>query len=221
MYASQTSPAATQRQPAAPRARHEHDDRRDAGYELFRRAILQHDGDAWIEISASYRPMLISWANQCSASGSTDEQCEDIADRAFARAWVALTPERFGQFPTLAALLAYIRTCVLATAIDSARAQNVRERTYSKLEISPVATPEEVVLDELERDELWQAAIDAAASERERVVLLESFQLELPPRVILARHPKLFASIGEVYLAKRHVLARLQRSAAVRRFFQG
>jgi DNA-directed RNA polymerase specialized sigma24 family protein len=190
----------------------------DAGYELFKRAILLHDGEAWTEISARFRPMLIAWASQRSATGSTDEQADEIADRALARAWVALTPERFGQFPTLAALLAYLRTCVSATAIDSARAQNVRERAYGKLEASSVATPEQVVLDEIERDELWQAAIGAAAGERERVVLVESFQLELPPREILARHPDLFRDIGDVYLSKRHVLGRLQRSRELRRF---
>jgi DNA-directed RNA polymerase specialized sigma24 family protein len=218
MYAPHSSPATTERQPAARQGRTDRDNNHDNGYELFRRAILLHDGDAWIEISARFRPMLIAWAGQCSASGSTDDQCEDIADRALARAWAALTPGRFEQFPTLAALLAYLRTCISATAIDAARAQVVRDRTYGKLEVNQVATPEEVVLDEIERGELWQAAIEAAASERERVVLVESFQFELPPRAILSRHPDLFTTISEVYLAKRHVLGRLQRSAAVRRF---
>jgi DNA-directed RNA polymerase specialized sigma24 family protein len=192
----------------------------DAGYQLFQRAILLHDEDAWIEISSRYRPLLISWASQCSAAGATDEQCDDIADRALARAWAALTPDRFDQFPSLAALMAYLRTCVTATAIDSARAQIVRERAYGKLEPSPIATPEQVVLDEIERDELWRAALSAAADERERVVLLESFRFELPPRAILARHPNLFEDIGAVYLAKRHVLGRLQRSWEMRRFCQ-
>ena len=192
----------------------------DAAYELFQQAILRHDQDAWIEIGTRYRPLLISWASQCSAAGASDDQCDDIADRALARAWAALTPDRFAQFPTVAAVMAYLRTCVTATAIDSARAQVVRERAHDKLEPSPIATPEQVVLDEIEREELWQVALHAAADERERVVLLESFRLELPPRTILARHPDLFDGIGAVYLAKRHLLGRLQRSWELRRFYQ-
>lgn len=217
MYATQLNSAATPHQSAP----HASAAGQEAGYDLFRRAILLHDGDAWTEISARFRPMLIAWASQCSASGSTDEHCDDIADRALARAWAALSPERFGQFPTLAALLAYIRACVTATAIDSARAQVVRERAYGKLEASPIATPEEVVLDEIERSDFWRAALAAATCQQERVVLVESFQLELPPRAILARHPSLFADIGAVYLTKRHLLGRLQRSPELRRFLRG
>ena len=58
----------------------------EAGYELFRRAILTRDEDAWIEISTRYRAMLIAWAGQSSVMGSIDEGCEDVADRALARA---------------------------------------------------------------------------------------------------------------------------------------
>lgn len=221
VYATHTSIAARTRRGATPEAASHTADSQQAGYDLFRRAILLHDGDAWTEISAHFRPMLINWASQCSAHGSSDEQCDEIADRALARAWSALTPERFGQFPSLAALLAYLRTCVTATAIDAARAQLVRERAYGKLEASPIATPEELVLDELERGDLWQAALGATTTEQERVVLIESFRRELPPRDILARHPNLFADIGEVYLTKRHLLGRLQRSPEVRRFLNG
>jgi DNA-directed RNA polymerase specialized sigma24 family protein len=220
VYATQTSRAATTRQNPTHHAAHGAAGQ-ELGYDLFRRAILLHDGDAWAEISARYRAMLIGWAKQCSASGSTDEHCDDIADRALARAWAALSPDRFAQFPTLAALLAYLRACVTATAIDGARAQVVRERAYGKLEASTVATPEELVLGELERGDLWRAVLGAAAGERERVVLVESFQLELAPREILARHPDLFDDIGAVYLTKRHLLGRLQRSPEVRRFLRG
>jgi DNA-directed RNA polymerase specialized sigma24 family protein len=193
---------------------------RDAGYELFRRAIMSRDEDAWIEIGTRYRAMLIAWAGQCSAIGFTDEGCEDVADRALARAWAALSPARFAKFPNLATLMGYLRTCVTATAIDLARAQRVRERAYQKLELDEVATPEQQVLDEIERADLWRVVSGAIGSEQERTVLVESFQLDLPPRAILARHPDLFASIDEVYLAKRHLIGRLQRNPDVRRFLR-
>lgn len=68
--------------------------------------------------------------------------------------------------------------------------QTVRERAYSKLDLAPTATPEQVVLDELERDELWQVVLATAACEQERVVLVESFQLDLPPRTIPGPPPR-------------------------------
>ncbi len=190
----------------------------EAGYELFRRAILARDEDAWIEISTRYRAMLIAWAGQSSVMGSIDEGCEDVADRALARAWSALSPARFSNFPNLAALMGYLRTCVSATAIDMARARAVRERAYQKLDPAVTATPEQVVIEEIERVDLWRAVLGAIACEQERIVLIESFQLNLPPRAILARHPELFSDVGEVYMAKRHLIGRLQRDPNVRRF---
>jgi DNA-directed RNA polymerase specialized sigma24 family protein len=190
----------------------------DAGYDLFRRAILKRDEDAWIEIGTRYRAMLIAWAGQSSVMGSIDEGCEDVADRALARAWAALSPERFVSFPNLAALMGYLRTCVSATAIDMARARAVRERAYQKLDPAVSATPEQVVMDEIERAELWRAVLGAIACDRERTVLIESFQLNMPPRVILERHPELFGDVGDVYMAKRHLIGRLQRDPNVRRF---
>lgn len=222
MYASQTtySAAAQSTQlPASPARVHPADD--DSGFEMFRRAILLRDEAAWLEISLRYRPMLISWAARVGVRSATDEQCDDIADHAFARAWAALSPDRFAQFPNLSSLLGYLRTCVSATTIDTARSQNARERAYQRVEAGSIATPEELVLDRLERAELWHTALDSVHCEQERVVLIENFMLELPPRDILARHPGLFEDIRAVYMAKRHLLSHLQRSAELRQFAGG
>ena len=223
VYATQSSHSAAEaRTPArgasAGRAAHGRRPDLDEGYELFRRAIMLRDDEAWLEISLRYRPMLIGWATQLNDHTTTFEQCDDIADRAFARAWSALSAERFGQFPNLPALLGYLPACVSATTIDSARSQNARERAYRRLEAGATSTPEEQVLSRLEQAELWNIAISAVSSEQERVVLIESFQLELAPREILARHPALFADIKAVYLAKRHLMVHLQRCAELRQF---
>ncbi|MDQ2996368.1 MAG: sigma-70 family RNA polymerase sigma factor, partial [Chloroflexota bacterium] len=69
------------------------------GYELFRRAIVERDDQAWIESAARYRPLLAAWASRCSASAALAESYDDLADQAFARAWSALSPERFASFP--------------------------------------------------------------------------------------------------------------------------
>src|SRR5262245_34205314 len=73
------------------------------GYELFRRASIEWDEEGWAEIYAQYRPLLMAWSRHSSARNPAGEQCEDIADRALARAWSALSPVRFAQFPNLAA----------------------------------------------------------------------------------------------------------------------
>jgi DNA-directed RNA polymerase specialized sigma24 family protein len=181
------------------------------GYELFRRAITQRDAEAWYAISTRYRPLLMSWAAVCSSKMWVNERCDDIADQALTRAWVALSPDRFAGFASLAALLAYLHTCVTATIIDHARAQAARQRTMQQIEVGAIATPEQIVLGQIERDELWCLIANAVTTAHEYTFLVERFVLELPPRVILARHPELFADIDALYAIRRNLLLRLQR----------
>src|SRR5215213_4764190 len=91
-------------------------------YELFRRAIVERDADAWAAIAAHYRQLLISWVARCPGAEHLGERYEDLADEAFERAWRALSPEHFEAFPNLAALLAYLHRCVATTVIDAIRA---------------------------------------------------------------------------------------------------
>src|SRR6476660_4645097 len=105
-----------------------------AGYTLFRQAIVDQDAEAWAAICAHYRPLLMSWVNQCPASTWIDESSMDLADPALASMWAALTPACFGKFANLAALLAYLRTCVTAVVIDCARTQTARTRMQQKLD---------------------------------------------------------------------------------------
>src|SRR5436190_24158471 len=124
------------------------------------------------------------WANQSCASMAIDESNMDLADHAFARAWVALTPVCFGKFANLAALLAYLRTCVASVAIDCTRAQTARSRMREQLDEHPVATPEQIVLHEADCSELWHLVSQVVATAQERTILYECFVLDLPPRLI-------------------------------------
>jgi DNA-directed RNA polymerase specialized sigma24 family protein len=182
------------------------------GYNLFRRAIVEHDEDAWTECFARYGPLLVAWASSHSAIGQLSEHCDDIAVEAFARAWAALSPQRFAAFPSLAALLAYLRTCVLAAIIDCVRAQTASQRMMQRLEGIPPATPEQIVLDKIARAELWHIANGLVKTLQERTILIEHFMLGLPPRTIWARHRDLFADVSMVYVAKRNLLTRHQHN---------
>jgi hypothetical protein len=190
------------------------------GYELFRRAIVEGDVDAWAESIARYRRLLLSWARDASARMAVVESYEDLADHALARAWMALSPARFANFPSLGAVLAYLRACVSAAVVDCARAEGARERMLGRLEVSEAASPETLVLQDLDRAELWSLVGGLLNSEQERVVVVESFLFDLPPRTILAGHPELFASIDAVYAAKRNLLTRLKGNRALQEMFE-
>lgn len=193
-------------------------DTHHTGYTLFRQAIVHQDAEAWGAIWAHYQPLLMYWVNQCPASISVDESSRDLADQALARAWAALTPDCFGKFANLAALLAYLRTCVMAVVIDCVRAQAARTRVRQKLDSTSPATPEQLVIHQVEKSELWQLVSRVAATRQERTILYECFVLDLPPRTILIRHPELFATITTVYTTKHNLLERLRRSPELRQF---
>jgi hypothetical protein len=137
----------------------------------------------------------------------------DIADRALARAWAALSPAQFESFPNLAALLAYLRTCVTATAIDYTREQAAMIRIEQLAWQQAVSAPfEQAVLRKLHQDELWSLIQETAMNDQEQLVLRESLIYALPPRLIYARHPDQFSDVAEVYRTKRNLFKRLQHN---------
>jgi hypothetical protein len=192
----------------------------EEGYDLFRRAILYRDADAWADIHTRYRSLLIVWASRCSARTCTDEWVEDMSDQALARAWAALTPDRFAAFTSLAQLLSYLRACVTTTVLDCARAQLASQRPLQEIHPVAPATPDQTVLADLDRDALWRAVIAAATTPPERVALLESVVYGLPPRQIWARHPQLFPDVAAVYSTKRRLFDRLQRNPVLHQLRQ-
>lgn len=187
----------------------------DEGYDLFRRAIVMGDDDAWAAVHARYRPLLISWAVRYSARAPIAERYDDIADQALARAWIALTPDSFARFSSLARLLSYLRACVNTTVIDSLRGQISSECALREFHADQRGTPEQVILGNLTRDALWRVAMAVATLPAERVVLVESLIHCFPPRTIRARHPQLFPNAEAVYTIKRNLFERLQRNQDV------
>ena len=180
-------------------------------YELFRRAIVERDADAWAAIARRYRQLLISWVVRCPGAEHLGERYEDLADEALERAWRALSPMHFVTFPNLAALLAYLRRCVATTVIDATRA-HIANRCISLYDYSGgYVLPEQDVIEQLGRVELWQLIMRLTTSEAERVAIRERFVYNLPPRIILDRHPMLFPDITAIYSAIRNLRDRLRR----------
>jgi DNA-directed RNA polymerase specialized sigma24 family protein len=186
-------------------------------YELFRRAIADRDSDAWGAIHQRFGALFASWAWRVGGSTFSAGECADITDQALARAWAALTPERFAHFETLSKLLSYLRACVTSTMIDAIRAQMASDRPLDERQIDTAASPEQIVLADLDRSSLWSTALALTDSPEERVTLLESFVYGLPPRAILERHRQLFPNIAAVYSTKRNLLQRLERNSDIQR----
>jgi hypothetical protein len=190
-------------------------------FELFERAVARREPDAWEAIMVQYRGIVLAYVGQHSAAAVVHETDDFWINRAFQRFWMAVGPERFGQFRDLPGLLKYLKLCVHSVLLDEVRARKVGS-TDSLGEVSEShASPEnaeESVIGELSGQQLWVVISGELQGDAERVVALLSFARDLKPSEIYSRHPALYDSVGDVYRIKRNILERLRRSPEVRAF---
>ena len=100
------------------------DDRDDAFcFEIFQRAVVTRDDDAWEAIVIQYRGIVLAYITQHSAAAMLSESDDYWVNRAFQRFWSAVSPDRFGGFPDLPALLKYLKLCVHSVLMDEVRAR--------------------------------------------------------------------------------------------------
>jgi hypothetical protein len=190
-------------------------------FEIFARAVALRDDDAWEAIMTQYRGIVLAYVGQHTAPSSMREPDDYWVNRAFQRFWTAVGPDRFGQFPDLAALLKYLKMCVHSEVMDEVRARKAASVT-SLDELGETApapnNSERSALGKLAGEQLWQAILHELQDEPEQVVAYLSFARDLKPAEIYDRHPRLYASVADVYRIKRNVIERLRRSADVRAF---
>src|SRR5437660_5853991 len=131
-------------------------------FEVFERAVVRREDDAWATIVAQYRGIVLAYVGQHSAAAMIREPDDYWVNRAFQRFWMAVGPQRFGQFPDLAALLKYLKLCVHSVLLDELRSR--RATIVTSLEDVPdtAASPndaEETAVGDLAGEQLWAAML--------------------------------------------------------------
>ena len=189
-------------------------------FEIFARAIVHREDQAWTAIMSQYRGIILAYVGQHSAAAALREPDEFWVNRAFARFWSAVGPDRFGQFPDLPALLKYLKLCVHSVLMDELRARRAQSVSLDEV---PENTPtggesEQALIGNMTGQELWSAVLGELQDEGERVVAVLSFTRGLKPGEIYDRHPTLYTDVGDVYRIKRNVVERLRRSPRIRAF---
>ncbi|MGQ9925384.1 MAG: RNA polymerase sigma factor [Chloroflexaceae bacterium] len=191
-------------------------------YELFRRALVEGDNAAWHCIFEQYTPLVEHWVRRTGAFTVSGETSDYLVGAAFIRFWRAVPPERFETFPTLAALLNYLRRCAVCVVIDAARSQSFAELlpeeqvNWNQQRLGQI---DDEATARVSREEFWQLIDGMLTSEAERVVVHGSFMLGMKPGEIYARWHNLFGSVEEIYMLKRHILTRLRRSPELQQLY--
>jgi DNA-directed RNA polymerase specialized sigma24 family protein len=195
-------------------------------YEVFRRAIVQHMGNAWTLIYTQYAPLVSSWVEHHVNFAVSGEEAGYFVNRAFEKMWSALSPDKFANFPDLKSLLRYLQLCTHSVIIDHTRVRAHRRLATSLSTSDPEdhsdsygdAGIEEDILDELERQQFWQRIQQRLKSEEEHRLLYYRFAFDLMPREICARFPEEFPDVKEVYKMLQKILDRLGRDSELKNF---
>src|SRR6202049_729528 len=141
--------------------------------ELFRRAIVQHDDDAWACIYQQYAPLVLTWVTQHQSAASIlgQDGSAPLVNAAFAKFAQALTPAKMSNFDTLAALLKYLKMCVHSVVADEVRSRQARqyEEALELIEHEPASDdPADDVVSNISAQGLWQVIQEEINGEHER-----------------------------------------------------
>jgi DNA-directed RNA polymerase specialized sigma24 family protein len=181
-------------------------------YELFRCALVQRDEEAWTAVYGQYHRLVNHWLGH--APGDAD----GLVNQAFTRFWRALSPGRFGDFPSLDAILAYLKRCAQGVAIDARRREERRQtRDAAFFQMQQVAAAGEAtspamrVLDEIVGERLYEYVMERLKGRQESVAFRASFEWGLGPAEIAEQWADIFSCAREVSRVKERILRRLRR----------
>ncbi len=184
--------------------------------ELFHRALLQQDENAWAAIYCQYQPLVASWVYQYSRFTQTGEPADFFVNEAFARLWQSGgQPDKTTHFDGVASCLKYLKLCV-GTSIEDYLRHQQKDALVLSVALEDYDRPELAADNALEHTmllaELMQLLDETLQDERDHLVAEESWQYHLAPRQIQSRHPDIFVTADEISQIKRNILKRLKRN---------
>jgi hypothetical protein len=193
--------------------------------EMFRRAIVERDDDAWSCIYQQYAPLVLTWVTQHQGAAPLlgQDGSAPLVNAAFAKFSQALTPAKMGNFDSLAAILKYLKMCVHSVVADEVRARQARqyEETLELIEHEPASDdPADDVVANISAQGLWQVIQEELNGDDERILIYLAYVHGMKPSEISSQHRQLFPTVDDVYRIKRNVLERLRRNRRLQALFK-
>ena len=189
--------------------------------ELFRRAVVSRDNEAWEAIFIQYQPQVERWVYKHPSFPLINEEADDFTMQSLERFVKYFTAEKFRESQSLAAVLNYLQMCVNGVILDCwrkmrhAQLDDFEEDTERKLH-----EKEPSIEERTESVELWNLVRTRLKDQKERALIYASIILVLSPREIFAEYPNVFRDISEIYQCKANVFARLARDPEIKKFLR-
>ncbi len=184
-------------------------------WELFRRAIVQDDPQAWQALYDQYRRLVGKWAV------GSDSKLDDVATEAFARFWEGVRNHDFvARFPTIKIVMGYLKRCARTLAIDAARRrkhqQLIRETLVAEKDEASESL-DDAALERVFSQELRAYLHSQMRDESERA-MFEAYCMGLKPREIVEQYPDHFTNVGQVYRLRERIVSRLADDPMVQKW---
>jgi len=183
--------------------------RKGACYELFRRAIVDKEQEAWAAVYEQYRRLVITWVQ------ADHDQVDEQVNEAFAKFWQAVKPDTFvHKFAGIGKVMAFLRLCARSVKIDRIRKQKkavLISTDEVKLTINDSTAP--TVLHKIQQDKIREQIQLRLKDDQERLLFYLSFEIGLKPRQIADKYTKEFEDVKEVRRIKERIVLRLRKDS--------
>lgn len=186
-------------------------------WELFRRAIVEDNQQAWQALYVQYRRLVGKWG------AGADLELDDLVNETFARFWQGVRNHDFaGRFPTMQEVMGYLKRCARTLVIDTARRnqhqQLIREKLAAQRDAADDA-PENRSLERVFAQELRDYLYSRLRDGDEQLVFPLSYDLGLKPREIARLYPARFADARAVSRLKERIVRRLAEDPMVQKWW--
>lgn len=185
--------------------------------ELFHRAIIARDEDAWEVLQTSFTPLMHGWLRRHPKRevACRLDSAENYIAIAFVRFWQATVHNQRVEFHSLAGAMRYLQACLNGAIMDALRA-------YARPREMPLPEPgfsdEPMVEDEDELCSSWEVITTVLTTPAERRIAYLLFYCGLKPRDIVKHCPQEFPSVRDVYRLRRNIMEKLQRNIEILRW---
>jgi hypothetical protein len=179
-------------------------------FELFRRALLEAQQEAFTHVYRIYEPQVRSWIYRHPGFDSTDETSDYFLSLAFANFYFGLCGEKFNQFSSVAAVLKYLRACVWSCISEYLRGQPPPLLEIND-ELLAEDTPPGTVADEL-KEHVRRILPD----ENDLLLFHLAYTFDMKPAEIYRRHPDLWEDVRAVSVALQRIRRHLRKDDQLR-----